>query len=166
MMRKLEGEFAQWYNLRRKRSGAFWEDRYHCTMVDRGTYAWNCMKYIDLNMVRAGVVGHPAQWAWCSYDELIGNRTRYRLLEMTAVLRSQDMSRESFIRQYSDSIGHSIQLLELKRDPIWTQSIAVGSEQFTEVVTHNVQGRTRLEREELTTGCWVVSESSHPYGAF
>jgi putative transposase len=57
MMQKLEGEFAEWYNLRQSRSGAFWGDRYHCTLVDGGSHAWNCMKYIDLNTVRTGVVG-------------------------------------------------------------------------------------------------------------
>ena len=30
-------------------------------MIDGGAYLWNCMKYIDLNMVRVGVVGHPAE---------------------------------------------------------------------------------------------------------
>ena len=52
MMQKLEGEFAEVYNLRKKRTGAFWNGRYHATMIDSGRYLWNCMKYIDLNMVR------------------------------------------------------------------------------------------------------------------
>ena len=30
------------------------------------------MVYIDLNMVRAGVVAHPAQWPWCIIDVLDG----------------------------------------------------------------------------------------------
>jgi hypothetical protein len=36
------------------------------------------MRYIDLNMVRAGVVTHPSAWAWCGYEELVGERQRYR----------------------------------------------------------------------------------------
>ena len=31
-------------------------DRYHCTMIEDGPHLWNGMVYIDLNMVRAGVV--------------------------------------------------------------------------------------------------------------
>ena len=66
-MQSLEGDFAQYYNLRKKRHGAFWNDRYHATMIDGGKYLWNCLKYIDLNMVRAGVVNHPAEWVWTGY---------------------------------------------------------------------------------------------------
>ena len=57
-MQKLEGEFAEYYNMRKRRSGAFWGGRFHSTMIDNGEYLWDCMRYIDLNMVRAGVVEH------------------------------------------------------------------------------------------------------------
>ena len=61
-MQRLQGEFAEWYNHRKRRSGAFWNGRYHCTMVESGEHLWNCMRYINLNMVRAGVVAHPDKW--------------------------------------------------------------------------------------------------------
>ncbi len=85
MVQRLDGEFAQWHNRRKRRSGAFWEDRYHCTLVDGGEHAFNCIRYIDLNMVRAGVVDHPKDWRWCGHDELVGNRRRYRLLDFVRV---------------------------------------------------------------------------------
>jgi REP element-mobilizing transposase RayT len=52
-MRHLEGEFASSYNRRKCRRGAFWSERYHATLIEDGCYFWNCMHYIDLNMVRA-----------------------------------------------------------------------------------------------------------------
>ena len=66
-MQKLEGEFAEYYNIRKRRRGAFWQGRYWCTMIDSRSYLWDCMKYIDLNMVRAGVVQDPSEWNWCGY---------------------------------------------------------------------------------------------------
>jgi len=48
------------YNHRKGRRDAFREDRYHETAVDTHQYLARCMTYIDLNMVRAGVVSHPA----------------------------------------------------------------------------------------------------------
>jgi len=42
------------------RKGAFWEDRYHATAVEKERHLIRCMIYIDLNMVRAGVVDHPS----------------------------------------------------------------------------------------------------------
>ena len=76
-MQQLEGGFADYYNRRKRRSGAFWGGRFHCTMIDGGDHLWNCLNYIGLNMVRAGVVRHPAEWAWCGYHELVGKRRRF-----------------------------------------------------------------------------------------
>jgi len=55
----VEGNTAQEFNLRKQRKGAFWEDRYHATAVETGEYLLRCLVYIDLNMVRNGVVKHP-----------------------------------------------------------------------------------------------------------
>jgi hypothetical protein len=44
------------------RRGAFWQDRYHATAVQTGEHLARCLVYVDLNMVRAGVVEHPALW--------------------------------------------------------------------------------------------------------
>jgi REP element-mobilizing transposase RayT len=79
-IQRLDGEFAQAYNRRKGRSGAFWSDRYHCTMIEDGPHLWNGMVYIDLNMMRAGVVSHPAQWPWCSYSEWAGLRRQLGFL--------------------------------------------------------------------------------------
>ena len=37
-MQQTEGEFAQSYNRRKGRSGAFWGDRYHCTLIEEGPH--------------------------------------------------------------------------------------------------------------------------------
>jgi putative transposase len=166
MMQKLEGEFAEWYNGRKRRCGAFWSDRYHCTLVDGGEYAWNCMKYIDLNMVRAGVVRHPSEWRWCGYDELVGTRERYRVLESDCVLQWQGgTSREDFIENYRTAIQEAIQKRELERQPVWTERIAVGGEVFTKKICQGVRDRTRLAREEVSAGVWTVREALASYGA-
>ena len=55
------GRTGQEYNQRKARKGAFWEDRYHATAVEADSHLAQCMVYIDLNMVRAGVVAHPSE---------------------------------------------------------------------------------------------------------
>lgn len=66
------GRTAQEFNKRKKRKGAFWEDRYHATAIETGVYLWRCLCYIDLNMVRAGVVEHPQDWLFGGYHEIQG----------------------------------------------------------------------------------------------
>jgi putative transposase len=55
------GRTGQEFNNRKKRKGAFWEDRYHATAIETGEHLLRCLVYVDLNMVRAGVVSHPEQ---------------------------------------------------------------------------------------------------------
>ena len=49
--------------IRKKRKGAFWEDRYHATAIGTGQHLLKCLVCIDLNMVRTGVISHPAEWS-------------------------------------------------------------------------------------------------------
>ena len=58
-MQLIAGRTAQEYNQRKNRQGAFWEDRYHATAIEADEHLHRCLVYIDLNMVRAGVVNHP-----------------------------------------------------------------------------------------------------------
>jgi putative transposase len=61
-MQLISGRTAQEYNRRKSRKGAFWEDRYFATAVSTDRHLIRCLLYIDLNMVRAGVVDHPSLW--------------------------------------------------------------------------------------------------------
>jgi putative transposase len=58
----IAGRTGQEYNQKKSRKGAFWEDRYHATAVVFDEHLAKCMVYIDMNMVRAGVVEKPGQW--------------------------------------------------------------------------------------------------------
>ena len=59
-MQLIASQTAQAYNKRKNRKGAFWEDRYHATAIDSEQYLIQCLVYIDMNMVRAGVIQHPS----------------------------------------------------------------------------------------------------------
>ena len=50
----IAGRTGQEFNQRKRRKGAFWEDRYHATAVEGDSHLVRCMVYVDLNMVRAG----------------------------------------------------------------------------------------------------------------
>ena len=69
-MQLVAGRTAQKYNQRKKRKGAFWEDRYHATAIERDVHLVRCLVYIDMNMVRTGVVSHPSEWKFCGFNEI------------------------------------------------------------------------------------------------
>ena len=163
-MQKLEGEFAEYYNIRKHRNGAFWQGRYWCTMIDNGEYLWNCMRYIDLNMVRAGVVNHPSEWDWCGYRELVGDRKRYKFLDVEEVLnRYNKPNADNFRDNYRQSIAEAIEKQQLNQEPIWTENIAVGSESFVRSIEKDKFNRSELIVESSSVGCWSVRESEISY---
>ena len=69
-MQLVAGRTAQEYNQRKKRKGAFWEDRYHATAIERDEHLFQCLVYIDMNMVRTGVVSHPSEWKFSGFNEI------------------------------------------------------------------------------------------------
>ena len=77
----IAGRTGQEFNQRKGRKGAYWEDRYHATAVETDQHLVQCLIYIDLNMVRAGVVEHPSEWGFCGYNEIQAPSERYALID-------------------------------------------------------------------------------------
>jgi hypothetical protein len=83
------GRMAQEDSRRKNRHGAFWEDRYHATAIQADDHLHRCVVYIDLDMVRAGVVKHPREWEHSGYREIHKPPSRYpvRLLPIAGLYR-------------------------------------------------------------------------------
>jgi putative transposase len=69
-MRLVAGRTSQEFNQRKSRHGAFRADRNHATAVPEDDHFACCMTHIDLNMLRARVVHHPAEWEVSGYSEI------------------------------------------------------------------------------------------------
>ncbi len=68
MMQTLGRYYVQYFNHCYQRTGTLWEGRYKATLIDTERYLLTCMRYIELNPVRAtGMVDHPAEYPWSSY---------------------------------------------------------------------------------------------------
>ena len=71
-MQSLGRRYVRYFNDRHGRAGTLWEGRYRATIVDSERYLMECIRYIDLNPVRAGAVADPAAWRWSSYQHHAG----------------------------------------------------------------------------------------------
>jgi len=127
----IAGRVAQQYNQRKKRKGAFWEDRYHATAVDSGGHLFRCLVYVDMNMVRAGVVRHPHEWPTGGYREVQNARDRYGIIDHECLAQSLGFGGvPAFQKQHRQWIDEALSQNILAREAKWSQSIAVGSEAF------------------------------------
>jgi putative transposase len=67
MMKMLGQRYAQYFNWRHGRSGTPWDGRFKSCLVQDEVYFLTCQRYVELNPVRAGMAGYPAQYRWSSY---------------------------------------------------------------------------------------------------
>jgi len=161
----IAGRTAQEYNQRKNRRGAFWEDRYHATVVDSGLYFEQCMTYVDLNMVRTGVVNHPRQWVHCGYSELISRRERYTVLDTRSLLQLFSFNNLKDLIDYRQwVIENAVKTdLYLKRDKKWTESVAVGSPSFLEKIKKGSGIKARARRIERRGDLHILHEAKARY---
>jgi putative transposase len=166
LMRTVAGEFARAYKRRKERVNAFWGDNFHATLVEEGTYLWRCLCHIELNMVRCGRVAHAREWAWLGYHEIMGQRQRYRLLDLDRLCwRLRTGSLAEVGRNLEAALGELIAPEQLKRAPCWTEGLAVGSAGFLERIRPLILSRQETELVQRDQEDWVLQESALPYGA-
>jgi len=162
----LAGKTGQEYNQRKKRKGAFWEDRYHATAVEDDAHLVRCMVYVDMNMVRAGVVKNPEEWSFCGYNEIQPPPKRYALVdiaEVIALLQMRDFeelqeSRKHWIEEALEFKRHS-------RESKWTESIAVGTKGFVEATKERLGIRAKGRKVFSNNGAYELREPAAPYKA-
>ncbi len=66
LMRNIHSAFARFYNKTYRRHGRFWADRFKSTLLENTKALLDCMLYVELNPVRAGLVERPEDWKGCS----------------------------------------------------------------------------------------------------
>ena len=89
-----------------RRSGSLWEGRFQLCLVNAEDYIPGCYRYIELNPVRAGMVAHPADYRWSSYQANARGKTQ-KLLDVHESYRAlgncpkvcQNIYRELFSHQ-------------------------------------------------------------------
>ncbi|TAM41777.1 transposase [bacterium] len=65
---KLVGaKYVRYVNNKYKRSGTLWEGRFKSSLIDKESYFLSCLRYIEMNPVRAGLGSSPELYRWSSY---------------------------------------------------------------------------------------------------
>lgn len=76
MMQALGRQYVRYFNSAYQRTGTLWEGRFKSCLVQTESYLLELYRYIELNPVRAGMVAHPADYHWSSYQiNAVGHRS-------------------------------------------------------------------------------------------
>jgi putative transposase len=144
MMQALGRRYVYYVNKTYRRTGTLWEGRYKASLVDSEAYLLTCMRYIELNPVRAGMVNHAGEYKWSSYganaqgrdDVLLSSHPLYTALGPNPEARQQTY-RELF-RHHVDAA----QLHEI-RDAL-NHELVLGRSYFKDKIEALTQRQTRL----------------------
>jgi hypothetical protein len=81
-VREIKVGFARYYNKKHNRRGYFWGDRFKSVIVEKGETLINCLAYIDLNPLRAGLVERPEEYRWNSLGYHIQTNNKDNFLSL------------------------------------------------------------------------------------
>ena len=144
MMQQLGRVYVRYFNRQYERSGTLWEGRYKSCLVQDGAYLLNCYRYIELNPVRAGMVGDPADYKWSSYQanglgKSVAMRTPHA--EYLA-LEENDEARFASYRGLFNRPDDEEQLNDMRRAV--NRGLVLGDENFKEEVASILKCNTHV----------------------
>lgn len=143
LMQDLGRKYVRYINHSYKRSGTLWEGRYKASLIDSEAYLLTCMRYIELNPVRANMVPHPGEYRWSSFahnaygrpDPLIDPHPLYHALGDQPASRCQAY-RELFRHHMDNDLLHEI------REAL-NQELVLGREDFKDRIAQMTHRQTR-----------------------
>ena len=97
MMKRVGENYVRGFNRQYNRTGTLCEGRYRSSLIRDERYWLTCLRYLELNPVRAGLVPSPELYRWSSYrahalgtqDRLVRLHPLFRLLGATPLERQR-----------------------------------------------------------------------------
>ena len=70
-MHDLNRSYTAFFNKKYKKVGYLWQGRFQTKIITKDQYLIDCINYIELNPVRAGLVKSPMDYPYSSYRERV-----------------------------------------------------------------------------------------------
>jgi len=145
LMKALAARMTRYRNKLEGRSGTLWESRYKSSVVQSDTYFLSCCRYIELNPVRARMVGSPDEYPWSSYRARVGAEDGADWLDYDPCYLGLAKTAEERRERYMDFVTNAIPDAELKliREALQRGQLT-GNDKFIEEVEQAVGRRIEL----------------------
>ena len=143
LIMSLSRRYVQYINRTYRRTGTLWDGRYKSSLIHADSYLLSCMRYIELNPVRAAMVDDPAHYRWTRYrsnalgqsNERLTPHPVYHALGATAQAR-QSAYRALFRASLDQAAIDDIRLALNQNQPL-------GNNQFTARIAQMTGERRR-----------------------
>jgi putative transposase len=146
MMQYLGRHYVPYINHNYGSSGSIWEGRYKASMIHEDEYLLTCMRYIELNPVRANMVKTPGAYRWSSFrangrgesNTLVQPHSLYHSLGRTRQHR-QDTYQALFKTHIDNKVMENIR-------SAWQTGTPLGNEEFRRKVEDKLKCRVGQAR--------------------
>ncbi|MDZ7785035.1 MAG: transposase [Halioglobus sp.] len=129
-MQALGRRYVRYFNKTYNRTGTLFEGRFKSCIVQQSDYFLTCLRYIELNPVRAGMVRDPADYVWSSYraNGLGQSMKLWSPHRQYLALGASNAERQKQYRALFDSCIDEDVLTDIRQSV--NQGLALGSERF------------------------------------
>ena len=179
LMKDVQQRFTSWFNRRWKRRGRLWADRFKSVVLGDSRALWECVKYIEMNPVRAEITDDPAEYRFCSWgrfsgsgkhpfqeafhrhiSDIVGERleddsftavaNEFRgELARVAAFERGESSAEIVQAEQEGKHGVPFQVTVTRRMRYWTDGAIIGSREFVDRMSRQVFGDERTDKKRF-----------------
>lgn len=142
-MQDIGRKYVRYINHKYQRSGTLWGGRFKASLIDSEAYLLICMRYIEMNPVRPGIVNHPGEYRWSSYAHNAYGKTSILITPHSLYLSLGNKDDER-THVYSELFRHHLgdQALRVIRKAL-NQELVLGRDDFKDKIETMTSRQTR-----------------------
>ncbi len=153
LMQQIGRFYVPYVNFKYNRTGTLWEGRFKSSLVADNIYLLACMRYIEMNPVRAKMVTSPQKYKWSSYhsnvrgtyDPLISEHVSYKALARSRK-KQQETYRDLFLEHLDEKTLNEINNCVQTGTPLGDNKFRSQIESKLKIkVGYNTRGRPKKE---------------------
>lgn len=172
-------QFTVKYNDAHERRGQLWEGRFKNSILDHRTALWDCVAYVELNPVRAGMVDDPADYRFCTWGRYAGSGThpcednflfhmrrslgddgdgtsdeqiydKFRMRLARGIAAHKELTGAELEEHLSEA-REPVSLIDvmLRRSRYWRSGAIIGGKSFIQEVASHFFSQDRVARQQL-----------------
>jgi len=139
IMKYINGSYAVYFNWKYKRIGHLFHHKFKSVIVEHGPELLNCMRYIHLNPLRAGMVENLDEYDWTSHKQYRGQEKG--IAETGQLLKLFSNERLEAIKKYEEYMDEG-GMKDKDGDTMYSFGRhAIGSEDFVRSIKLMFKGK-------------------------
>jgi len=189
-MRQIHQKFTYYINRTHNRRGTLWAERFKSTILEGREALWSCVKYIELNPLRAGIVSGAADYRFSTWGNYCGSGKHifesnfFKHMKKSLGDSAKTWSMEDVYAEFRGELARTIaaetqehvDLLEVKKRarrkesmPIrflrrtrhWSDGAIIGSKSFVRDVSCQFYDKEKVMKKKFSRGQGVDKTIFH-----